>query len=62
MSSKSLVPPEKNTLSEGPKRQAALLGSPENPEHGQQLSTLTELKQGKRTGNLFTTSDSPLKP
>jgi hypothetical protein len=62
MSSKSLAPPERNTLSEEPKRPSALLGSPESPESGQQLSTFTELKQGKRTGNLFATSDSPLKP
>jgi hypothetical protein len=62
MSSKSLAPPERNTLSEEPKRPPALLGSADNLEHGQQLSTFTEIKQGKRSGNLFVTSDSPLQP
>ena len=63
MASKSLAPPERNTLpAEEPKCPIGLLGSRENiEEYGQQLSSFTKLKQSKKTGTLFAITDSPLK-
>ena len=61
MSPKSLVPPESNTPQTQPRRQAGLLCPDVPSDYGQQLSSFTELKEGKKTGNLFTVSESPLK-
>lgn len=62
MDSKSLLPPEQNTLPKEETKPSRGLASPQvNLEHGKQLSSFTELKQGKKTGTLFAVVDSPLK-
>lgn len=61
MTQNSIVPPESNTAPPQSKVQAGLLGPDKPADYGQQLSSFTELKQGKRSGNLFAVSESPLK-
>lgn len=61
MTANSLVPPESNTAPPQSKLQAGLMGPHESMDYGRQLSSFTELQQGKKTGNLFALSESPLK-
>lgn len=58
MPSESLLPPPTNTLSEKPQNSSPLI-SRQEIGYGEQLSTFTELKQGKRSGNLFSNGDEP---
>jgi len=62
VSSTSLAPPERHTIPvEESKRPLGLLDRNDGPEYGQQLSSFSALKQGKKTGTLFTVNESPLK-
>lgn len=61
MTTKTIVPPESNTISQEPRTKAALLGPYQSAEYGEQLSSYTEIKQGKKSRTLFAVSDSPLK-
>ena len=63
MTSKSLAPPERNTLPLELKERGGLIVSSDNErEYGQQLSSFTALKNGKTTATMFVlTENSPLK-
>lgn len=61
MTAKSLEPPERNGLAAESKTPAGLLGSGQMSDYGQQLSSFTEFKLGKKSGTLFAISGSPLK-
>lgn len=61
MDTKTLVPPVLNTVSQEPRTKAGLLGPDQTAEYGEQLSSFTELKQGKKSRTLFAVSESPLR-
>jgi hypothetical protein len=57
----SLLPPEINSYPRQAKRTLSTLGTEkEDLPYGRQLSSLTELKQGKKSGNLFLPTRSAL--
>lgn len=60
MPEKSLVPPKKNALMR-PDKSAGLQTAERSVEFGKQLSPYTELKEGKKSGNLFALAPSDQK-